>query len=85
MLAAHRGRGVTEDAFDALLEDLQKTLNKAHIAARDQAELLAILYAMMDGIVQPKPPVRPAAATSPKPAPSARKPPSRKRPAAKAA
>jgi len=50
--SAHKGRGVTEDAFNAVVEDLQATLDKLQVPPKEQSDLLSILGPMKAGIVQ---------------------------------
>jgi hemoglobin len=52
MKEAHRGMGVSGANFGALVEDLQKSLNKFKVPAREQGELLAILGPMKRDIVE---------------------------------
>jgi hemoglobin len=52
MKDAHAGMGVTTEAFNALVEDLQKTLNKFNVPAKEQGELLGILGPMKSDIVE---------------------------------
>jgi hemoglobin len=52
MKDAHRGMGVSGGDFGALVEDLQKSLNKFKVPAREQGELLAILGPMKKDIVE---------------------------------
>ena len=52
MKDAHRGMGVSGTDFGALVEDLQKSLNKFKVPAREQGELLAILGPMKKDIVE---------------------------------
>jgi hemoglobin len=52
MKVAHRGMGVSGADFGALVEDLQKSLNKFKVPAREQGELLAILGPMKKDIVE---------------------------------
>jgi hemoglobin len=52
MKDAHRGMGVSGADFGALVEDLQKSLNKFKVPAREQGELLAILGPMKKDIVE---------------------------------
>jgi hemoglobin len=54
MKDAHRGMGVSGADFGALVEDLQKSLNKFKVPAREQGELLAILGPMKKDIVEKK-------------------------------
>lgn len=51
MRAAHAGMGVDDDAFNALVEDLVKTLDKFNVPAREKNELLGILGPMKSDIV----------------------------------
>ncbi len=43
MKTAHRGRNITEAQFNALVEDLVKTLDKFKVPEREKNELLAVL------------------------------------------
>jgi hemoglobin len=54
MKAAHRGMGVSGMDFGALVEDLQITLKKFNVPAKEQGELLAILGPMRKDIVEKK-------------------------------
>lgn len=54
MKTAHRGLGVGNADFNALVEDLGKTLNKFKVPAREQKELVAILAPMRKDIVERK-------------------------------
>jgi hemoglobin len=54
MREAHRGMGVGNGDFDALVQDLVKTLNKFNVPAREQKELLSILGPMRRDVVQPR-------------------------------
>lgn len=54
MLSAHQGRGVTEDAFNAVVSDLVATLEKFHVPEKEKAQLLEILGPMKSAIVQQK-------------------------------
>lgn len=51
MKAAHAGMGVTEAHFNALVEDLVKTLDKFGVPAREKNELLGVLGPMKHDIV----------------------------------
>ena len=51
MRAAHAGMGVREVHFNALVEDLAKTLDKFGVPAREKNELLGILGTMKYDIV----------------------------------
>ena len=52
MKAAHKGMGVRGADFGALVEDLQRSLRKFKVPAREQGELLAILGPMKGDIVE---------------------------------
>src|SRR5688572_12467136 len=54
MREAHRGLGVTGPDFDALVEDLVKSLNKFNVPPREQRDLLALLGPMRRDVVQPR-------------------------------
>jgi hemoglobin len=54
MREAHRGLGVRNQDFDALVEDLVKTLNKFNVPAKEQQELLGLLGPMRKDVVQPR-------------------------------
>jgi hemoglobin len=51
MKAAHAGMGVENKHFDALVQDLGKTLNKFKVPKKEQGELVAILGPMRKDIV----------------------------------
>ncbi len=51
MKSAHSGMRISEADFNALVEDLVKTLNKFKVPAKEQQELLAILGPMKADIV----------------------------------
>ncbi len=50
----HKGRGITDAAFDAVMEDLVATLNKLNVPDREKSDVLAILQPMKTAIVQTK-------------------------------
>ena len=52
MKATHKGLGIRGPDFAALVEDLQKSLNKYKVPEREQNELLAILGPMRKDIVE---------------------------------
>jgi len=52
MKDAHHGLGITDADFGALVEDLQKSLNKFKVADKDQGDLLAVLGPMKSDIVE---------------------------------
>ena len=51
MKTAHAGMGITSDDFTALVEDLQKALNKFNVPEKEQSELLGALGGMKGDIV----------------------------------
>ena len=51
MQAAHKGMNITDAQFNALVEDLHKTLNKFKVPEKEQGELLAVLGPMKLQIV----------------------------------
>jgi hemoglobin len=51
MKSAHRGMNVTDAQFNALVEDLVKTLDKFKVPAKEKGELLAILGPLKPDIV----------------------------------
>jgi len=51
MKTAHAGMGIRNRDFNALVQDLQKTLRKFKVPRREQGELLAILGPMRSDIV----------------------------------
>jgi hemoglobin len=52
MKDAHRGMGVAGKDFDALVEDLAKSLNKFKVPEKEQGELVAILGPTKPDIVE---------------------------------
>ena len=51
LAAALAGLGITEQAFDAVIEDLQAALRRFRIGEREQADLLALLRPLRTEIV----------------------------------
>ncbi|SOY67849.1 Hemin transporter (fragment) [Cupriavidus taiwanensis] len=51
MKTAHAGMAITNAEFDALVDDLVKSLNKFKVPEREQKELLGILGPMRKDIV----------------------------------
>lgn len=51
METAHKGRGVTSDAFNAVVEDLVATLNKFRVPEREKGEVLKVLGSLKPSIV----------------------------------
>lgn len=54
MKTAHAGLGISNADFDALVEDLTKSLNKFKVAKADQGQLLGTLGPMRPQIVEKK-------------------------------
>lgn len=54
MKAAHAGMGITDADFNALVEDLVKTLDKFKVPTAEKNELLGILGPMKKDIVEKK-------------------------------
>jgi hemoglobin len=52
MAAAHTGRAITSEAFNAVVEDLVATLAKFKVPQQEQDELLGLLGGMKADIVQ---------------------------------
>jgi hemoglobin len=51
MVTAHKGRGVTADAFNAVVEDLVATLDKFKVPQKEKADLLKVLGGLKPAIV----------------------------------
>jgi hemoglobin len=51
MRSVHAGMGIRGKDFDALVQDLAKSLNKFKVPAREQKQLVAILAPMKKDIV----------------------------------
>lgn len=49
---AHRGRAITSEAFDAVVEDLTATLEKLRVPELEKAQLLGMLAPMKPLVVQ---------------------------------
>jgi hemoglobin len=54
MKTAHAGMGISSADFDALVEDLTKTLNKFKVGKAEQSQLLGVLGPMKTQIVEKK-------------------------------
>jgi hemoglobin len=54
MATAHKGMGIQESDFNALVENLVKSLDKHQVAEADKQTLLGIFGPMKDRIVEPK-------------------------------
>jgi hemoglobin len=52
MVHVHMGRGVTSDAFDAVVQDLVTVLDKLKVPAKEKNDLLAVLGPLKSSIVQ---------------------------------
>jgi len=52
MKAAHRGMGITDADFNALVDDLVKALDQFHVGATEKNELLGALGPMKSDIVE---------------------------------
>jgi hemoglobin len=52
MKTAHAGMGIGGPAFDALVEDLVKALDKFAVPEQEKSELLAVLGPMRSAIVE---------------------------------
>jgi hemoglobin len=52
IVTAHKGRGVTGEAFNAVVEDLAATLDKLKVPEKEKADLFGILGPMKMAIVQ---------------------------------
>ena len=52
MVAAHRGRGVTNEAFSAVAEDLVAVLDQLKVPAKEKNEVMAIIGSLKPSIVQ---------------------------------
>jgi hemoglobin len=51
MPAAHKGMNITDAQFDALVEDLKKSLDRFKVPDKEQGDLLAVLGPMRPQIV----------------------------------
>lgn len=52
MKSAHAGMGISQAEFDAVVDDLVRTLNAFQVPEREQNELLALLAPLQDDIVE---------------------------------
>jgi hemoglobin len=52
IVTAHKGRAVTEEAFNAVVEDLVATLDKLKVPEKEKSDLLGILGPMKMAVVQ---------------------------------
>lgn len=51
MADAHEGMNISDDEFDALVDDLAKALDKFKVPPRERSEVMAILAQMKNAIV----------------------------------
>jgi hemoglobin len=80
MREAHAGLGISDAAFDAMIDDLRKTLNKTIISIADRDLVVLALSGQRGEVVQPGPP--PKAEASAAPATSSKKAKTKKKKAA---
>jgi hemoglobin len=52
MVAAHKGRGVTDEAFGAVAENLSKTLDQLKVPAAEKREVMDLVGSLKPSIVQ---------------------------------
>jgi hemoglobin len=52
MVSAHKGRGVTSEAFDAVVQDLVVVLDNLKVPQKEKDELLGVLGPLQSSIVQ---------------------------------
>ncbi len=52
MVSAHRGRGVTNEAFAAVSEDLVAVLDELKVPAKEKGEVMKIIGSLKPSIVQ---------------------------------
>ena len=52
MVAAHKGRGVTSEAFDAVAENLSAQLDQLKVPAREKTEVMTLVGSLKPSIVQ---------------------------------
>jgi hypothetical protein len=52
METAHKGRGVTSDAFSAVAEDLSAQLDALKVPAKEKKEVLDLVGSLKPSIVQ---------------------------------
>jgi hemoglobin len=52
MMAAHKGRGITNEAFNAVAGDLVATLDKFKVPAKEKNEVLTLVAGLKPTIVQ---------------------------------
>jgi hemoglobin len=52
MVAAHKGRGVTNEAFNAVAEDLSAVLDQLKVPAKEKGEVMTLVGSLRPSIVQ---------------------------------
>jgi|SRR5688572_8607100 len=52
MVAAHKGRGVTADAFNAVAENLSKQLDQLRVPQKEKSEVMELVGSLKPSIVQ---------------------------------
>lgn len=52
MTTVHKGRGVTDDAFSAVAEDLSKQLDQLKVPEKEKREVMALVGSLKSSIVQ---------------------------------
>jgi hemoglobin len=52
MVAAHKGRAVTSDAFDAVAENLSAVLDQLKVPAKEKSEVMTLVGSLKPAIVQ---------------------------------
>ena len=52
MVAAHRGRGVTNEAFNAVAEDLSAQLDQLKVPVKEKGEVMKLIGSLKPSIVQ---------------------------------
>jgi hemoglobin len=52
MEMAHKGRGITDEAFNAVVDDLTATLAKLKVPDKEQKQLMALLGPLKAAVVQ---------------------------------
>jgi len=52
MVAAHKGKGVTSDAFNAVAEDLSAQLDQLKVPAKEKGEVMTLIGSLKPSIVQ---------------------------------
>jgi len=55
MVTAHRGRGVTNEAFGAVAEDLSAVLDQLKVPSKEKGEVMTLIGSLKPSIVQASP------------------------------